>query len=228
MTSFRSWLLAAPRSSRRPSSPSPWKLYGELRGLKAPPRRIFAPARLTAAAVASTCSSVSAEHGPAITMTSSPPIRTSPIVDDGVLRLERAAGQLVRLGDAQHLVDAVQQLDQPRVDLAAADHAEHRARGAGRAVHVHAHLHEVGDDRARSARSVARSFITTTMTSALSPARRLAALHRRSRLQPLEPPRLVDDPLEQPRDGIGGRAGLRGCVDRLHVRQHDLLSRSGW
>ncbi len=71
---------AAPRRSRSPSSPRPWKLYGELRGLYAPPRRIFAPARLTAAAVASTCSGLSAEHGPAITMTSSPPIRTSPTV----------------------------------------------------------------------------------------------------------------------------------------------------
>jgi hypothetical protein len=70
--------LAAPRR-RRPSSPSPWKLYGELRGLKAPPRSTFAPARLTAAA-SLTCSSFSAEHGPAMTITSSPPIRTSPIV----------------------------------------------------------------------------------------------------------------------------------------------------
>jgi hypothetical protein len=46
----------------------------------APPRRIFAPARFTAAAVACTCASLSAEHGPAITMTSSPPMRRSPIV----------------------------------------------------------------------------------------------------------------------------------------------------
>ena len=76
--SLRSWRSAADRSIFRPASPSPWKLYGELRGLNAPPRRIFAPARLTAAAVASTCASVSAEQGPAITMTSSPPMRTSP------------------------------------------------------------------------------------------------------------------------------------------------------
>ena len=65
---------------RRPSSPSPWKLYGELRGLNAPPRSTLAPARFTAAAVACTCSSLSAEHGPAITTTSSPPMRTSPSV----------------------------------------------------------------------------------------------------------------------------------------------------
>ena len=77
-TSLRLWRSAALRSSRSPSSPRPWKLYGELRGLKAPPRRTFAPARLTAEAAASTCSSVSAEHGPAITMTSSPPTRRSP------------------------------------------------------------------------------------------------------------------------------------------------------
>ena len=72
--------VAASRSSCRPSSPSPWKLYGELRGLNAPPRKIFAPARRTAAAVVRTCCSVSAEHGPAMTITSSPPIRTSPTV----------------------------------------------------------------------------------------------------------------------------------------------------
>ena len=30
-----------------PSSPSPWKLYGLVRGLNAPPRRMLAPASLT-------------------------------------------------------------------------------------------------------------------------------------------------------------------------------------
>ena len=72
--------MAAPRSSRSPSSPRPWKLYGDERGLNAPPRSTLAPARLTAAAVAFTCASFSAEHGPAMTMTSSPPMRTSPTV----------------------------------------------------------------------------------------------------------------------------------------------------
>ena len=75
--SFRLCASAARRSICSPGSPRPWKLYGELRGLNAPPRRIFAPARLTAAALAMTCSSVSAEQGPAMTITSSPPIRTS-------------------------------------------------------------------------------------------------------------------------------------------------------
>ena len=45
----------------------PWKEYGEVRGLKAPPRRIVAPASLQAIAVSITCSGVSTEQGPAIT-----------------------------------------------------------------------------------------------------------------------------------------------------------------
>ena len=73
-----------------------------------------------------------------MTITSSPPMRSSPIVMIGVVGLEGAAGQLVGLRDAQHFVHAVHQLDQPRIDLAAADDAEHDARRAGRAMHVHA------------------------------------------------------------------------------------------
>ncbi len=119
---------AASRSSRSPSSPSPWKLYGELRGLNAPPRKIFAPARRTAAAVARTCCSVSAEHGPAMTIDLVAADADVADRDDRGLRLERAAGQLVRLGDAHHLVHAVQHLDQPRVGPSLPDGAEHRAR----------------------------------------------------------------------------------------------------
>src|SRR5215207_954472 len=61
--SFSPCWSAPARSMRSPSSPCPWKLYGDDRGLKAPPRRNLPPARFTAAAVAFTCSSVSAEHG---------------------------------------------------------------------------------------------------------------------------------------------------------------------
>ena len=67
--------------------------------------------------------------------------------DDGVFRLERAAGALVGLGDAQHLVHAVKELDELLLDLVGADDAEHRPRGAGRAVHVHPELDQPGDDR---------------------------------------------------------------------------------
>src|SRR5688572_16063090 len=98
--SLRLCASAARRSICSPCSPRPWKLYGELRGLNAPPRRIFAPARRTAAAVAITCSSVSAEHGPAIMITSSPPIRTSSIVtivSSGLkVRLARLYGSEMR------------------------------------------------------------------------------------------------------------------------------------
>ena len=45
----------------------PWNSYGEVRGLNAPPRRIVAPAFLTACAVWSNCRSSSTEHGPAMT-----------------------------------------------------------------------------------------------------------------------------------------------------------------
>ena len=38
---------------RRPASPRPWKLYGEERGLYAPPRNIDAPASATTRAVES-------------------------------------------------------------------------------------------------------------------------------------------------------------------------------
>ena len=96
--------------------------------MNAPPRRILAPARLTAAAVASTCSSDSAEHGPAMTMTSSPPIRTSPIETIGVLGLEGAAGELVGLGDPQHFVHALLNREQLRIAVALPDGADHGAR----------------------------------------------------------------------------------------------------
>ena len=81
VTSLRSCRSAArAQHLAGPLRRGPGSCTGELRGLNAPPRSTLAPARLTAAAVVSTCSSDSAEHGPAMTITSSPPIRTSPIV----------------------------------------------------------------------------------------------------------------------------------------------------
>ncbi len=53
--------------------PSPWKEYGELRGLNAPPRSAVAPAARTRWAAATICSSDSTEHGPAMIGTSLPP-----------------------------------------------------------------------------------------------------------------------------------------------------------
>ena len=57
------------RASISSSSPSyfrPWNAYGLVRGLNAPPRRKFAPASLTSAAIPQICSSLSTEQGPAI------------------------------------------------------------------------------------------------------------------------------------------------------------------
>src|SRR5262245_12687992 len=69
---------AARRSSFRPSSPSPWNAYGEVRGLYAPPRSTVAPAAATARAIVNTCSSPSTEHGPAMIASCGPPIATLP------------------------------------------------------------------------------------------------------------------------------------------------------
>ena len=68
--------------------------------------------------------------------------------DDRVVGLERAAGQLVRLSDAVHLLDAVEDFEQRRVELArAADGAKDSPERARGAVHVEAHLRQLRDDR---------------------------------------------------------------------------------
>ena len=59
-----------------PVSCSPWKEYGEVRGLKAPPRRIAAPICFTSSATPIICSRVSTEQGPAITVICLPPTFT--------------------------------------------------------------------------------------------------------------------------------------------------------
>jgi hypothetical protein len=67
---------AAARIQRSASSPWPWKAYGEVRGLKAPPRSTRAPEAATDLATLMTCSWLSTEQGPAMTMTSGPPTFT--------------------------------------------------------------------------------------------------------------------------------------------------------
>src|SRR5699024_535328 len=46
------------------SSPSPWKSYGDVRGLNAPPLMNFSPLLAKSCATVSTCSCDSTEHGP--------------------------------------------------------------------------------------------------------------------------------------------------------------------
>ncbi len=62
---------------RSPWTPRPWKAYGLVRGLNAPPRRIVAPAAATASAVSNSCSRLSTEHGPAIIVSDPSPITAS-------------------------------------------------------------------------------------------------------------------------------------------------------
>ena len=114
---MRSCASAAARSIFRPSSPSPWKLYGELRGLKAPPRSTLAPARLHRGGrrldlLLGLGRARPGHHDDLVA--ADPDIADG---DDGVLGLERAARELVGLGDPHHLVHAVEHLEQPRVVL---------------------------------------------------------------------------------------------------------------
>ena len=116
-------------ASRRISSaskPMPWKEYGDVRGLKAPPRSQVAPAAATARAVSSVCSRYSTVHGPAISPNQPSPMRrpsTSITVGSGD---DLAADQLVRLENRQHLLDPGIALErQQRELLAVADRADH-------------------------------------------------------------------------------------------------------
>ena len=61
-----------------PAIPSPWKAYGLVLGLYAPPRSITAPDSRTLAAVSVICSRLSTAQGPAITVIRAPPIFTGP------------------------------------------------------------------------------------------------------------------------------------------------------
>ena len=135
-------------------------------------------------------------------------------------RLERAAGQLVGLRDAQHLLDAVHDLDQAGVELPiAADRPEHRLEGAGRAMHVEAPLDERGDDVLNLV--FRRPFLHDDHHPLNSLRPVLAAGYPFSGLlaasKPLETARLVDDPLEQADYRDVGQGAL---VDPPHVIQH--------
>ena len=73
-------------NNSNPSSSKPWKLYGDVLGLKAPPLKKFAPDFFTAFATSIICSSLSTEQGPAIIPTKFPPTLlpfTSTIVSAG-------------------------------------------------------------------------------------------------------------------------------------------------
>ena len=145
------------RASRRiasASSPSPWKVYGDVRGLNAPPRSHVAPAAATARAVSSVCSRYSTVHGPAIRPKNPSPIRrpsTSITVGSGETSRD---DELVRLQDRQHLLDARVALErQRRQQLALADRADHRRLAPARDARVHSGFLRAARARARSGRA---------------------------------------------------------------------------
>ena len=73
-------------NNSNPSNSSPWKLYGEVLGLNAPPLKKFAPDAFTAFATSTICFSLSTEQGPAIIPKYFPPTLlpfTSTIVSAG-------------------------------------------------------------------------------------------------------------------------------------------------
>jgi hypothetical protein len=59
-----------------PSAASPWKAYGEVRGLNAPPRSRVAPAAWAIRAASTVCRLFSTAQGPAISVKVSGPIGT--------------------------------------------------------------------------------------------------------------------------------------------------------
>ncbi|MPM71896.1 hypothetical protein SDC9_118867 [bioreactor metagenome] len=95
------FLEPASLSISSPFSFKPWKEYGEVRGLKAPPRNSEAPASLTDSATEFICSSVSIEQGPAITANFLPPICTLPtlttVFSGWNIRLARLKGSCTRI-----------------------------------------------------------------------------------------------------------------------------------
>src|SRR5690606_39148545 len=63
-----------------PRAPRPWKAYGLVRGLYAPPRSTCPPEPLTIAAASSVCSRLSTPQGPAATTKRPLPVFTPPII----------------------------------------------------------------------------------------------------------------------------------------------------
>ena len=158
--------------------------------------------------------------------------------DDGVLGLEGAAGALVRLGDAQHLVHAVEDARSAPGSTLCAPTTPSTVRVAPdeRCTSMPSSM-----SRAMTASicaSVARSFITTTMTSFSAPVRSApvaltgpAAGSCAGRLRTLRlalgAPRFVDDALEDPHHRFR-RQRARQLGRRLPARcASTCASRSG-
>ena len=103
-----------------------------MRGLNAPARRSLTPFSTRNSAVCRIIASFSTEHGPAMIVNVSGPMLPLRQVDDRVRRVHLAAGELVRLGDADALLDAGEHFERARIDGAGvAGDADGGARRAG-------------------------------------------------------------------------------------------------
>ena len=148
-----------------------------------------------------------------MTITSSPPMRTSPMLIIVSSGLERAARQLVRFGDAHHFVHTFEHFQQPRIAPAAPPPtAPITVRNApGGPVNVESHVDQLRhhaldllfrgalfhhNDHDLCPLSAARSSAVGREPYRPWPARLPLSRWRSS------PPCLVDDALEQPRDGV--------------------------
>ena len=171
-----------------------------------------------------------------MTITSSPPMRTSPMVttvSSGLkVRLASLYGSVMRSTSCT----PSSMLDELRVDLVRADDAEHRARRAGRAVHVHAQLDQPRDDRVdlrlggaffhyddHDAHSHCLPDGLPRRTPPLGSATPVATLG----LLAFGAARLVDDAFEDPHDGFAV-SGPASSVAACRTCASTCASRSGW
>ena len=130
------------RASRRiasASSPSPWNVYGEVRGLNAPPRSHVAPASFDRARRLERLLAVLDRARPGDQPEELVPDLAAVDVDHRRVGRDLARDQLVRLQDRQHLLDAGVALErQRRQQLALADRADHGRLAPARDARVHA------------------------------------------------------------------------------------------
>ena len=123
-----------------------------MRGLKAPPRRTVAPASRTCRAMRQSMSWFSTVQGPAMERACLPPTSwrghgAAADLDDGVLLVELAAGELVGRHDRDDLLDAIEGGEVVLVDDALfADCADDGAESAAREMGFAAHLLDLADN----------------------------------------------------------------------------------
>ena len=127
VTSGRPVASRASARIRRPSRPSPWNAYGDVRGLNAPPRSIVQPASATDARGDQRLLAVLDRARPGDEAEVAVADARAAHLDHRRVGRDLARDELVRLEDRQHLLDAGVALERERRDqLAVADRADDR------------------------------------------------------------------------------------------------------